>query len=245
MFSCILSEIEAIDQEMTDWGMGIDDDNADNGDDDIDDWGSTFRRRHGPDGGDCKRGVSIETLIELYRIREDMLRGCVGLDVTTFCVLVSDCLSQSLHNLFLLQKQKEVVNGQDQNDMHIVDTNTNVCLLSEQSNQEQQQQQTQQQEQDDFLWENWFDFTCLVNMLNCILFEEKGSSLSSCDATSATKRSSKHLNRESLRNRLCAKLGERMGDKVLQTMFKLAKGCNLLLQGAESTETNDEENRSL
>ena len=38
-------------------------------------------------------------VVDLCRVREDMLRGCVGMDITTFCVLVLECCTEGLVSL--------------------------------------------------------------------------------------------------------------------------------------------------
>lgn len=44
-------------------------------------------------------GMASDDMADLSRVREDMLRGCVGMDVTTFCVLVLGCFVDCLVTL--------------------------------------------------------------------------------------------------------------------------------------------------
>ena len=81
-------------------------------------------------------GIAPIATFELFRIREDMLRGCVGLDVTSFCVMLLGCLSNCFDKLY-------------KNEDRHTDS--------------------------DFLWESWFDFACIVNVLNYVLLEESSS----------------------------------------------------------------------
>ncbi len=66
VFECLKSEIVAIEEELTQWGL-MNDENM--------------------------------KACELDRTREDMLRGCIGMDVSTFAVLIVECCTDSLLSL--------------------------------------------------------------------------------------------------------------------------------------------------
>jgi len=66
VFECLESEIVAIEEELTQWGLMKDD--------------------------------NMKTS-ELDRTREDMLRGCIGMDVSTYAVLIVECCTDSLLSL--------------------------------------------------------------------------------------------------------------------------------------------------
>lgn len=170
MYKCILSEIEAIDQELTAWGMKVDDHCAEI---DI----------------ECEmpqtNNSGKESYFDICRMREDMLRGCVGLDISSFCVLVFECLTDCLDKL---------------------SNYTSACKVNANR---------------DMLWEYWFDFSCLINVLNSILLPEYADKSS---------QSSFQQNCNMLSNRLCAMLGKDMGERLFALLSSLNTECTNLIQ---------------
>jgi hypothetical protein len=167
MYKCILCEIKAIDKELMNWGMLL---NADDNDNDND--------------NDCDSPI---VSLELFRIREDMLRGCVGLDVTSFCVMILGCLSDCFDKILRKEsKKRKAAAFIGISNIHNI--------------------------RHDLLWEYWFDFTCIVNVLNNVLEENAG------------------VKSKNLMLRLCAMLGKDVGMNFMSLLSSLSKECNNILQ---------------
>uniref|UniRef100_A0A7S3PVE1 JmjC domain-containing protein n=1 Tax=Chaetoceros debilis TaxID=122233 RepID=A0A7S3PVE1_9STRA len=81
---------------------------------------------------------------ELNRTREDMLRGCVGMDTSTFCILVINCCADCLIALLLCNERFEFEKSS------AGETNCTSSSLDE-------------------VWEKWFDATCSLKVLGKLL----------------------------------------------------------------------------
>lgn len=77
---------------------------------------------------------------ELNRTREDMLRGCVGMDTSTFCILVIKCCADCLIALLMC--------NDEQNFEGEPNCTSSSC---------------------DEVWEKWFDATCSLKILGKLL----------------------------------------------------------------------------
>lgn len=186
MYTCILCEIQAIDKELMGWGMMEVDDDKDN-------------------IYDMDSGIDMEAEpcnLDLFRIREDMLRGCVGLDVTSFCVMIFGCLVDCIDKLFVWY---DGIYGGDIGGGEL-----------------------------DSLFEHWFDFTSIVNVLkNCILALDNTTS----GEISSSKMSSQRRD-IMLHHRLCAMLGNELGIKLHMLLSKLSVECTSLIQDQGQVEVS-------
>ena len=198
MYKCILCEIKAIEKELKDWGMAMDNNNANDDDSEFEDKFMKSERINGID-------IPVPCgNVNANRMREDMLRGCVGMDVTSFCSMMFASLTDCLINLHKYCQTLGVASCATK-----MRTEGPSCTRTCTKN-------------DDLQWQYWFDLTCIVSLISTIMLKdskETGGKLP--DQT--------NKNEQTL-NRFCAILGANIGKNLYYMLLSLSNECESLIK---------------